>query len=204
MNKIIRELGQVKLVQLQPNGIIIETPSGYFYDASRRVEVESLLITPRGIEADNPAGERVLDIHHLDHPKKAYGDDDLICIGFTSHYEAMRDRFGDHIVDGIAGENIVIEYEKEVWPDDLGRQIAIENQENGNKALLDVVRFAPPCEEFSRFAAKSQYGILPAQKLKKILQFLGNGRRGYLFALNGKQEQVVVRPGDKVFVVGVV
>jgi len=71
MNKIIRELGQVKLVQLQPNGIIIETPSGYFYDASRRVEVESLLITPHGIEADNPAGEHVLDIHHLDHPKKA-------------------------------------------------------------------------------------------------------------------------------------
>ena len=49
MKKVIRDLGRVKLVQVQPNGLIIETHSGYFYDASRRVEVESLLITSRGI-----------------------------------------------------------------------------------------------------------------------------------------------------------
>jgi hypothetical protein len=202
MNKNYRELGQVKLVQVQPNGIIIETPSGYIYDASRRVEVECLVINKRGIEADTPAGEHVLDIHHLDHPKKAYNDDDLVCIGFTSHYKAMRNRFGNHMADGIAGENIIIEYEKEVWPDDLGRQITIQNQDNGIKSLLDFVSFAPPCEEFSRFAAQSLYEKLPAEELKKILQFLGNGRRGYLFVLNEKQEQVLVRPGDKVFVVG--
>jgi hypothetical protein len=105
------------------------------------------------------------------------------------------------MVDGIAGENIVIEYDKEVWPDDLSQQIAIENQENGYKSLLDFISFAPPCEEFSRFATQSQYEQLPAKELKKTLQFLGNGRRGYLFVLNKEQEQVVVRPGDKVFVV---
>ena len=143
----------------------------------------------------------MLDIHHLDHPNKAYDDDDLVCIGFTSHYQAMRDRFGDHMVDGIAGENIVIEYEKEVWPEHLGHQIAIENQDNGYRALLDVISFAPPCKEFSRFAAKSQYERLPTDQLKSILQFLGNGRRGYLLTLDKKQERVVVRPGDKVFAV---
>ena len=51
MDEIVRELGHIKLVQLQPSGLIIETPSGYFYDVSRRVEVERLHITPRGIEA---------------------------------------------------------------------------------------------------------------------------------------------------------
>ncbi|MGB7115651.1 MAG: hypothetical protein WBD56_05870 [Anaerolineales bacterium] len=198
----IRELGIVKLVQVQPSGLIIETPSGSFYDASRRVEVESLCITSRGIEATTPEGEHVLDIHHIDHPDKAYDNNDLVCIGFTSHYEGMRTRFGDHMVDGTAGENIIIEYEQEVWPEDLGQQITFENTNTGHRALLDVVSFAPPCEEFSRFAANSQHERLPAEKLKATLQFLGNGRRGYLLVLSDNQEPVTVRSGDRVFVVG--
>jgi len=107
MVKNIRALGKVKLVQIQPSGLIIETPSGDFYDVSRRVEVDKLNITSLGIEATTSSGEHVLDIHHIDHPDKAYDVDDLVCIGFTSHYEAMRARYGEHIVDGTAGENIL-------------------------------------------------------------------------------------------------
>ena len=79
----LTELGQVKLTQLQPSGLIINTPDGEFYDVSRRVVVEQLIITPQGIEATTPDGEHVLDIHHINHPDKAYDDDDLVCIG---HY----------------------------------------------------------------------------------------------------------------------
>jgi hypothetical protein len=195
----IRDLGKIKLVQLQPTGLIIETPSGYFYDASRRVEVDRLLITSKGIEATTPDGEHVLDIHHLDHPDKAYGDDDLVSIGFTSHYEAMRDRFGEHMVDGIAGENVIIEYDEEVWVDDIGQQIAIENKETGQMTLLDVVCYAAPCDEFSHFVAQSQDKRLPAIELKATLQFLNNGRRGFLFVLSEGQEAAIVQPGDRVF-----
>ena len=106
MAETLRELGHVKLVQVQPSGLIIETPSGYFYDASRLLEVDRLHITSLGVEATTREGEHVLDIHHISHPDKAYDNDDLVCIGFTSHYEAMRARFGEHMVDGIAGENI--------------------------------------------------------------------------------------------------
>ena len=197
----IRKLGIVKLVQLQPSGLIIETPSGYLYDASRRVEVDHLVITAKGIEATTPDGEHVLDIHHLDHPDKAYDDDDLVCIGFTSHYKAMRARFGDHMGDGIAGENIIIDCEVEVWPQDLGQQIGIENTDTGQLALLDMVSFAAPCQEFSHFAAQSQHKKLPADKLKSILQFLGNGRRGFLLVLNDIHDEVSVQPGDRVFAV---
>jgi len=195
-----REIGAVKLVQLQPSGLIIETPSGYFYDASRRVEVDQLLITTKGIEATTPGGEHVLDIHHLDHPDKEYDDDDLVCIGFTSHYNAMRARFGDHMGDGIAGENIIIDFDQELWPEDLGQRIAIENVETGQLALLDMVSFAAPCQEFSHFAAQSQDENLPADELKSILQFLGDGRRGFLLVLSENQGEVTVKPGDKVFV----
>ena len=201
MSENIRDLGRVKLVQVQPDGLIIETPSGYFYDASRLVEVDSLTITSLGIEADTLEGEHVLDIHHIDHPDKAYDNDDLVSIGFTSHYQAMRAHFGEHMVDGIAGENIIIEYEPEVWLDDLGQQIAIENANTGRLARLDVVSYAAPCEEFSHFAARSQGKRLPAAKLKSILQFLGNGRRGFLLVLINGQEPATVRSGERVFAV---
>ena len=89
----LRDLGTVKLVQLQPNGLIIEKDGGYYYDVTRRVEVDELVINSKGIEATLPDGEHVLDIHHMDHPDKEYDDDDLVCIGFTSHYDKMRERF---------------------------------------------------------------------------------------------------------------
>jgi hypothetical protein len=197
----IKDLGLVKLVQLQPNGLIIEKDGGYFYDESRRVEVPQLIINKRGIEAATPEGDHVFDIHHLDHPDKEYDDDDLVCIGFTSHYDKMRERFGEHMVYGSAGENIIIEYPDEIWLDDLNGQIAFENQETGELIILDDVIVAAPCEEFSHFAARSQDERLPAGELKEILKFLNNGRRGFLMVLKDSQGEGIVRPGDKVFVV---
>ena len=200
MDNKIKELGIVKLVQIQPNGLIIDTPNGDFYDATRRVEVDCLLVTPLGIEAILPTGETVLDIHHIHHPDKAYKDD-LISIGFTSHYAAMRERFGDHMQDGTAGENIIIECDREIWLDDLGQQVVIENAETGGQTLLDILRIAKPCNEFSHFAANSQHQRLPADELKSTLQFLNHGRRGFLLALADGQENVTVKVGDRVFAI---
>ena len=194
-----RELGKVKLVQIQPSGLIVETEAGEVYDASRRVEVDRLIITPLGVETVTPEGERVLDIHHINHPGKAYDNKDLVSIGFTSHYAAMRERFGEHMVDGVAGENIIIEYDREVWMEDLGHQIAIESAKTGKRALLDIVRFAAPCDNFSHFVADSQHERLPAAELKSTLQFLNNGRRGFLLVLSEGQESVVVEYGDRVW-----
>lgn len=201
MSQAMHQLGRVKLTQIQPNGLIIETPSGNYYNASRRLVVNRLRITPLGIEATTPDGEQVLDIHHINHPDKAYDNDDLVCIGFTSHYAAMRSRFGEHMVDGIAGENIIIDCEQEIWPEDLGQQIAIENSDTGALTSLNMVSFAAPCDEFSHFAANSQDARLPADELKATLQFLGNGRRGYLLVMSEGQETSIVQPGDKIFIV---
>lgn len=194
-------LGTVKLVQLQPNGLIIEKSSGYFYDESRRVEVDQLLINNKGIEATTPDGMHILDIHHLDHPDKEYDDDDLVCIGFTSHYDKMRERFGEHMVYGSAGENIIIEFPEQVWLEDLGDKLAIENQDTGQLLVLEQIQVAAPCEEFSHFAAQKQDQRLPTSELKDILQFLSDGRRGFLLVLPEGQEDGFVRPGDKVYVV---
>ena len=196
----LRELGSVKLVQLQPKGLIIESPSGSIYDETRRIVVDRLLVTSKGIEATTPDGEHMLDIHHLDHPDKAYSDDDLISIGFTSHYEAMRTQFGDHMVDGSAGENIIIQYDKEIWTDNLGQQIAIENAETGKQMLLDLVSYATPCKEFSHFATNTQDKQFPTDEMKSTLQFLNKGRRGFLLLLTARQEAATIQAGDRVFV----
>ena len=86
------------------------------------------------------------------------------------------------------------------WPEDLGQQIGIESAESGQIAVLDMVSFAAPCQEFSHFAAQSQHEKLLADKLKSILKFLGNGRRGFLLLLNDTHDEVFVQPGDRVFV----
>jgi len=202
----VLELGTVSLVQLQPSGLIVDLPESApvrsIYDETRRVEVDRLEITQRGISATLPDGDRVLDIHHLDHPAKAYDDDDLVSVGFTAHYEAMRAQFGPHMGDGVAGENIVIDYSREVWPDDLGTVLAIENQDSGVVATLALGTFAAPCVEFSRFCAQQQFDAIPTGRLGEILRFLGNGRRGYLLVLGSAIEVVTVRPGDRVFLPG--
>jgi hypothetical protein len=113
----------------------------------------------------------------------------------------MRARFGAHMVDGAAGENIIIDTQKEILPDELGQRIAIENQQTGQVSFLDVTRFAAPCAEFSHFAAHSQDERLPAKELKDTLQFLGNGRRGFLLVLGPGQDSFTVQPGDLVYTV---
>jgi hypothetical protein len=198
MTENMRALGMVKLVQIQPSGLIVQTEAGEIYDPSRRVEVDSLLVTQLGIEADIN-GERVIDIHHIDHPDKAYDNKDLVSIGFTSHYEAMRKRFGEHMVNGAAGENIIIEYEHEIWMEDLGEKLIFENVKTGKRSLFDVIRFAAPCNEFSHFVADSQHERLPADELKSTLQFLNNGRRGFLLVLSDGQDSATVESGDKIW-----
>ena len=199
----LRPLGHVRLVQLQPNGLITNMPEPadveYVYDASRRLVVDRLRISRRGVEAERSDGSTVLDIHHLDHPDKEYDDDDLVCVGFSAHYDAMRREYGGHMTDGVAGENILVDFPKEVWLDDLGGTIVIENQDTGVLTTLEMVRFTAPCAEFSRFCLGRPYENVSKPELAAALRFLGKGRRGFLLLLAKSSGSVTVRPGDNVF-----
>jgi hypothetical protein len=70
--------------------------------------------------------------------------------------------------------------------------------------VLDVIKFAAPCEEFSHYAANSQGDRLPAEELKATLQFLEDGRRGFLMKLNVNQEPALVKPGYLVLAVATI
>ena len=194
-----RQIGHVSKVQLQPGGLIVEGPGRAVYDATRRLEVDRLQVSRRGVECIGSGGERVLDIHHLDHPDKAYEDqDDLICVAFTSHYIAMRAEFGSHMVDGVAGENILVDHPWEIWPQSLSQNLGIVNQYTGEMSVFDLVDPTTPCVEFSRFCAQDEN--VATNRLGEILRFLSNGRRGFLYVLNAAHEKVAVQSGDPVFV----
>jgi len=120
-----------------------------FTTPPRRVEVPQLLLRHHGIEAENPQGERILDVHHAAHSDAHNEGDNAISIGFTSHNAQMRARFGEHMQVDIASENILIASEEQFWLDDLGQQIIIQDPNGERQVVLDVIKFAAPCEEFS-------------------------------------------------------
>lgn len=194
-----RNLGQVIITQVQPSGLIYEVPAGEIYDPSRRVEVPRLSISSQGVEGETAQGERLLDIHHADHPETHNNGKNAISIGFTSHYNMMRTRFGEHMQVGTAGENIIIEYDRDVWLPDLGQKVEFRNPESEQVVSMDVIKFAAPCDPFSHFAAGSQDERLPTEELKTVLQFLGDGRRGFLLSLDAKQTSGQIQPGDLVY-----
>src|SRR5260370_34671075 len=90
----------------------------------------------------------------------------------------MRTRFGQHMIDGCAGENILVEVDREIKLDDLSKGMTIQTQDTGVIVHLRGLRVAAPCVEFSQFAAN--HGMpLAEEDLKRALQFLHNGRRGF-------------------------
>lgn len=196
-----RPLGKVIITQVQPSGLIYETGDGEIYDPTRRVEVVRLQITNGGVEGVTGQGERLLDIHHAHHPDSHNNGRNAVSIGFTSHYESMQARFGPHLEDGTAGENIIIQADQEFRLPDLSRQIEFQDPGAEISVSFEVLNFAAPCEEFSHFAANSQGKRLPAEELKSVLQFLGEGRRGFLLSLATGQERALIQPGQLVFAI---
>lgn len=196
MNTAARKLGVVEIVQVQPSGLKFELDGVRTYDPTRRELVSKLHIETNGVTGETSAGERLLDIHHVDHPDSHHREGNDVSIGFTSHYREMREQFGEHMQDGTAGENIIIACDDEIWLTDLGRVVEFHNPDSGEMITLEVTRIAAPCDPFSHFTANSQDHRLPAEVLKETLQFLDNGRRGFLLKLVEGDEAGTVRPGD--------
>ena len=141
------------------------------------------------------AVEAIIDVHNRQHPRSRNRGDNFISMGFSGHYTAMRSRFGDHLTDGIAGENIFVACDEIITPDKLGEMLVIETQA-GVQVRLEAVIPTPPCEPFSRFAAGHD---LDAPEMKATLQFLSDGTRGFYMRI-ASAEEVVIRPGDVVSV----
>lgn len=194
------EIGQVKLVQVQRASLKFGERPNRYYDPSPLLVVERLLASAEGAVGVTADGQTVADVHHTGHPdsKNIKGVNGL-SLGFTSHYRQMQARYGGHVVDGCAGENIVVEAEQRFGLDDLSGRLAIQSAATGQFVYFTQLLVAAPCVEFSHFCNRAS-SPLSAEELKTTLQFLDDGIRGFYTTLADAQ-QAVIQAGDKVFIV---
>jgi hypothetical protein len=189
-------VGTIVRLQVQTASLKVEGKPRRYDPAPLRV-VPALRVTSGGVTGLADDGTTVADVHHADHPRsKNRQGTNGISLGFTAHYTAMRARFGDHLVDGIAGENILIEVSRRFEEDDLARGLVIEDGD-GARLVLRPISVAAPCVEFARFAVRIPADVRSDTSVTEALRFLDGGMRGFYAVATGEPAQV--RPGARVF-----
>lgn len=197
----MRTIGKIKQVQIQSSSLKKGEGVSKYYDPTPLLVVKSLLINRSGVIGITVEGTHIIDVHHLDHPdtRNVEGGNGL-SIGFTSHYQAMRNKFGPHLTDGRAGENILVETDSSYILDDLGNRLVIQSAATGKLLYLTEILVAAPCVPFSTFAAKGgSTKPLSNQQVKEALQFLHNGQRGFYVSIMEHQAEAIVQVGDMLF-----
>lgn len=190
-------LGTILRLQVQRGSLKVGVPPQRRYDPSPIRSVGTLSLSASGVHGWTEDGSLVSDVHNLDHPSsKNRGGANGISICFTSHYASMREQFGDHLDDGLAGENILVEASQILSEDDLNAGVAIKPRD-GESILLQEIIVAAPCVEFSRYALRFPEDARPDYRITEALRFLNGGMRGYYATYNG--EPATVRVGDQVF-----
>ena len=187
----MNEIGRVVRLQIQTRGLKRGERPNRVYDSSPLLSVASLRLTPRGAAGLTAEGETLLDVHHADHPATKNAPGREVSFGFTSHYANMRERYGERMSIGCAGENILVEADRVFRLEDLGRSLAFRSAATGTLLHVSEVTVADPCVEFSRFALGDARAS--PHEVKPVLQFLDAGTRGYVFTPAG---DLTLRAGD--------
>jgi hypothetical protein len=196
----MKEIGRIKRLQIQRSTLKPGERPRRYYDPTPILNVQQLLLSPRGAIALTDDRQEIIDLHHADHSQtKNVELINGVSLGFTTHYQTMRAQFGEHLVDGIAGENILVETDRAFALEDLGERIIIESQQTGRRVYLYDFMVAAPCVEFTHYAV-NHGPSLPAAELKAALQFLDDGRRGFYGRITEQETPVVIQVGDRVYI----
>ena len=190
----MQKIGTIQFVQIQRNQMKTYVNDERVYRPTPLLTVDCLHLTADGIMGVQE-GEEIVDVHHVHHPQSRYRGDNKISLGFTHHYDAMRARFGRHMVDGIGGENIIVQADKDNALDIVGKRLFIRHDDN----LIELTQVipAPPCREFSIFCAQD---TITGAELKHTLQWLDNGQRGFYAELVANDCQCYVQAGDTLLI----
>ena len=173
----MRTIGTVARLQIQRGSLKSGEKPTRRYDPAPLLSVPKLNVTPEGALGAIEDGAWVVDVHHRAHPHTK-NEDGLhgISLGFTSHYDAMREHFGARVVVGCAGENIIAETDDRFTYEDLVEGVAILTPEGKERVRLRVLEVAHPCRPFTGWALGKQ---VEPEELKRHLQFLDGGMRGF-------------------------
>ena len=189
----MRTIGRISRLQIQRASLKSGEKPTRRYDPAPLLSVPKLNVTPAGALGAIEDGAWVVDVHHRAHPHTK-NEDGLhgISLGFTSHYDAMREHFGARVVIGCAGENIIAETDGRFTYEDLVEGMAILTPEGKERVRLRVLQVAHPCRPFTGWALGKQ---VEPDELKRHLQFLDGGMRGFYCVGEGVG---TVRLGDQV------
>ena len=191
----MHSIGAIVRLQIQRSSLKTGQSPLRVYDPTPLLAVEQLAVGPDGTLGFAPDQGWIVDIHHRAHPDTKNPDGQHgVSLGFTGHYEAMRDRFGSRINVGCAGENIIVDTPRRFSLDELRNGVAIVSAGGAEVLRLTVLDVARPCRPFTGWALG---GVVESDVLKSHLQFLDDGMRG--FRLTGERT-AVVSVGDTVAV----
>jgi hypothetical protein len=107
----MQKIGTAQFLQIQRESLKEGEHPNHVYNPAPLLTVDKIQLTPDGIVGHTARGEEIIDVHNVNHPGSRYRGDNNISIGFLQNYDVMRNRFGDHLTDGIAGENIFVDAE---------------------------------------------------------------------------------------------
>jgi hypothetical protein len=195
LNFVMRSIGIIALLQIQRSALKTGEKPQRVYDPAPLLQVDRLAVGCDGVLGLTPGQGWMVDIHHRAHPESKNLDGvHGISLGFTSHYGAMRDRFGSRIALGCAGENIIVEATRQFLIDDLEPGVAILAPDGSERLRLAILDVAHPCRPFTGWALGR---AVDSEVLKSSLQFLEGGMRGFLL---GTDTSGTVSVGDRVAV----
>ena len=177
-------LGTVVRLQVQRSRLKPGEPGARRYDPGPLLEVEALDVGPRGVVGQGPGGP-VADVHHADSPdtrnvKLVNG----LSLLPRVHYDWMRTRFGPHLIDGIAGESLLVETDGPWPPDALEGGLLVETSDGG-RLPLSGGRPAQPCVEFARFCLADESLAAGDPRVREALADLADGARGFYVQPDG-------------------
>ena len=175
----MRSIGTVARLQIQRGSLKRGEKPARVYDPTPLLSVPALNVSPDGALGASPSDDDtwIVDVHHRAHPRSK-NEDGLhgISIGFTSHYAAMQEHFGERLAVGCAGENIIAEVDRRLAYEELAGGVAILSPEGMERVRLKVLEVAHPCKPFTGWALGK---TVEPEELKQHLQFLDNGMRGF-------------------------
>ena len=190
-------LGTIVRLQVQTASLKMGHRPASWYDPQFIRTVPALRIDDGGVTGLD-GGIHIADVHHRDHPRSKYRGENGVSVGFTGHYARMRDRFGAHLVDGVAGENILVQAEREFTESEVAGGLVILAAPG--PIPMAAVQHAPPCVEFSKFCAGYTLDQRADAVIADTLQYLNLGMRGFYATLaDGSPEPVTVSLGDAVY-----
>ena len=183
MERPLELIGTVVRLQVQRSRLKPGPRGARVYDPSPLLEVAALLVGPHGVVGLTDEGP-VLDVHHADHPdtrnvRRING----LSLLPRAHYGALRARYGGHLLDGVAGESLLLDTGRCWRAEDLTGPLVLETTD-GLLPLHDV-RVAAPCVEFSRFCLRHGPGPVD-DRVMQAMAHLDDGARGFYVRAAGE------------------